>query len=165
MTHKLTHKLIRMTLFLMTTTGIVSPTLAQSSRLTTTDHRTLINLSQTEKNQALSEMRDFLHGFHGMHMALARQDMKAFALTARSMGPLLNRLPASLKERLPEEFTQLTIAMDEAFQNLARDAENSEAKAGKTHENMAEVMTYCSGCHDAYRFNVVSTKLLTKIRP
>lgn len=165
MTHKLTHKLIHMTLFLMTTAGIVSPTLAQSSRLLTTDHRILINLSQAEKNQVLSEMRDFLHGFHGMNMALARQDMKTLALTARSMTPLLDRLPASLKERLPEEFTQLTIAMDEAFQNLARDAENNETKAGKTHENIAEVITYCSGCHDAYRFNVVPTKMLTKIRP
>lgn len=145
--------------FLLTAAAcFTSPALAQSSTLTSTDNRVAINVSQTEKNQVLVEMREFLHGFHSMNLALARQDMKAVALTARPMGPLLDRFPASLKERLPEEFTQLAIAMNEAFQNLARDAENKEAKLSKTHENFAEVMTYCSGCHDAYRFNVTTTK-------
>lgn len=131
---------------------------AQSSGSLSTDNRIVINVSQAEKNQVLTEMRDFLHGFHNMHLALARQDMKMLAITARPMGPLLDRLPTGLKERLPEEFTQLAIAMNEAFQNLAREAESSEAKPAKTHENMAEVMTYCSGCHDTYRFNVVPMK-------
>jgi cytochrome c556 len=63
---------------------------------------------------------------------------------------------------LPEEFTQLSIAMDEAFQNLARGAEN-KVEMRQMHENMAEVMTYCSGCHDTYRFNVMQAKA-TKAR-
>jgi hypothetical protein len=73
------------------------------------------------------------------------------------MGALLDRMPVKLKERLPEEFTQLAIAMNEAFQNLARDAEDN-GDMRKAHENLAEVMTYCSGCHDTYRFNVAPIK-------
>lgn len=154
----MTRKMIRLTPLLLVAGALAGPVQAQSSGLLSTDNRIVINVSQAEKNQVLAEMREFLHGFHNMHLALARQDMKVLAITARPMGPLLDRLPASLKERLPEEFTQLAIAMNEAFQNLARDAEKSETKPAKTHENMAEVMTYCSGCHDTYRFNVVPTK-------
>jgi hypothetical protein len=122
-----------------------------------TDRRIAINVSQAEKNQVLSEMREFLHGFHSINIAMARQDMKALGITARPMGALLDRMPVKLKERLPEEFTQLAIAMNEAFQNLARDAEDN-GDMRKAHENLAEVMTYCSGCHDTYRFNVAPIK-------
>jgi hypothetical protein len=123
----------------------------------TTDNRLPINVSQAEKNQMLYEMREFLHGFHAINIALARGDMKSLAMTARPMGSLLDRLPARLKERMPEEFQQLAIAMNEALQVLARDAE-STGDIKRTHENLAEVITYCSGCHDTFRFNVVSSR-------
>jgi len=132
---------------------------AQAQYSSAADKRIAINVSQAEKNQILSEMRDFLHGFHSINIAMARQDMKSLGIVARPMGQLLDRLPVKMKERLPEEFTQLAIAMNEAFQNLARDAE-SNGDMRKAHENMAEVMTYCSGCHDTYRFNVVPQKML-----
>jgi hypothetical protein len=150
-------RLITLALVLFSTATISTESLAQSSSGVYADKRIAINVSQAEKNQVLYEMREFLHGLHNLNHALARQDMKAVGMTARPMGPLMERLPVSLKERLPEEFTQLAIAMNEAFQNLARDAE-SKGDMVKTHENLAEVMTYCSGCHDTYRFNVTPLK-------
>jgi cytochrome c556 len=150
-------KSIALALILAAAATVTSPVWAQSSSAMQTDRRIAINVSQAEKNQVLSEMREFLHGFHSINIAMARQDMKALGITARPMGGLLDRLPVKLKERLPEEFTQLAIAMNEAFQNLARDAE-SNGDMRKAHENLAEVMTYCSGCHDTYRFNVPPIK-------
>jgi len=147
----MTRKLITLALLLVSTAS-----LAQSSLYS--DKRIAINVSQAEKNQVLTEMREFLHGLHNINHALARQDMKGVAVVARPMGPMLDRFPAGLKERLPEEYTQLAIAMNEAFQNLARDAEN-KGDTSKALENLAEVMTYCSGCHDTYRFNVVPMKV------
>ena len=149
---------IVLALILAAAATATSPARAQSSGVMHTDNRIAINVSQAEKNHVLSEMREFLHGYHSINIAMARQDMKALAITARPMGGLLDRLPVKLKERLPEEFTQLAIAMNEAFQNLARDAE-SNGDMRKSHENIAEVVTYCSGCHDAYRFNVVPGKM------
>jgi cytochrome c556 len=157
MSHKVTIKSITLALLLMSTAAW-----AEAPVGTFADKRIAINVSQAEKNQVLYEMREFLHGLHNLNLALARQDMNAFATTAKPMGPLLNRLPANLKTHLPEEFTQLSIAMDEAFQNLARGAEN-KVEMRQMHENMAEVMTYCSGCHDTYRFNVMQAKA-TKAR-
>jgi cytochrome c556 len=150
-------KSIALALILAAAATVSSPVWAQSSSAMHTDRRIVINVSQAEKNHVLSEMREFLHGFHAINIAMARQDMKALGTIARPMGALLDRLPVKLKERLPEEFTQLAIAMNEAFQNLARDAETN-GDMRKAHENMAEVMTYCSGCHDTYRFNVSPIK-------
>jgi cytochrome c556 len=150
-------KSIALALTLAAAATVTSPVWAQSSSAMQTDRRIAINVSQAEKNQVLSEMREFLHGFHSINIAMARQDMKALGITARPMGALLDRMPVKLKERLPEEFTQLAIAMNEAFQNLARDAEDN-GDMRKAHENLAEVMTYCSGCHDTYRFNVAPIK-------
>jgi hypothetical protein len=117
------------------------------------DNRVVIPVSNNERNQVLADMREFLHGLHNINHALARKDMKAVAVTARPMGPLLDRIPASLKDRLPEEFIQLTIAQNEAFKTLARDAE-TKGEVSVALDQMAEIITYCSGCHDTYRFDV-----------
>jgi cytochrome c556 len=150
-------KSIALALILAATATVTGPVRAQSSSAMQADNRIAINVSQGEKNQVLAEMREFLHGFHAINIAMARQDMKALGTIARPMGGLLERTPVKLKERLPEEYTQLAIAMNEAFQNLARDAE-SNGDMRKSHENLAEVVTYCSGCHDSYRFNVAPVK-------
>ncbi len=146
----MSRKLITLVLLLASTAALAQSSLYNDKRIT-------IDVTQAEKNQVLFEMREFLHGMHNINHALARQDMKALAITARPMGALRDRMPASLKERMPEEFTQLSIAMNEAFQTLAREAE-SKGDMSRAHENLAEIMTYCSGCHDAYRFNVTPLK-------
>ncbi len=134
-------------------TLIVPVSLADAPMRTMPDNRMVIPVTSSERNQVLSEMREFLHGLHNIHHALARKDMKAVALTAKPMGPLLSRIPPSLKERLPEEFTELAIAQGEAFRTLVRDAEN-KGDVSTALEQTAEIITYCSGCHDTYRFEV-----------
>jgi len=152
---------ITLALLFVSTASISIPASAQATSGRYADKRIAINVSPAEKNQVLAEMREFLHGMHGIHISLARQDTKSIGLYARPMGQLLDRMPTSLKEHLPEEFTQLAIAMKEAFENLARDAETT-GDISKTHENLAEVMTYCSGCHDTYRFNATQLKIRNK---
>lgn len=117
------------------------------------DNRIAIPVSKSERNQVLTEMREFLHGLHNIQYALARKDMKGVSVMARPMGPLLDRLPGSLREKLPEEFTQMAIAQNEAFQSLAKIAEN-QGDVPAALEQTAEILTYCSGCHDTYRFEV-----------
>ncbi|OYY93859.1 MAG: hypothetical protein B7Y41_09160 [Hydrogenophilales bacterium 28-61-23] len=157
----MTRKSINLALLVLST-ALSTAALAESPVGIYADKRIAVSVSQAEKNQVLYEMREFLHGLHNINHALARQDMKALAITARPMGSLRERMPGSLKERMPEEFTQMAIAMNEAFQTLARDAESNGAsdkdKMRQMHENLAEVMTYCSGCHDTYRFEVMPVK-------
>lgn len=136
---------------------ITSASFGQGSGRVPPDNRQPIPVTKSERNLMLTEMREFLHGFHSIQYALSRKDMKALAITAKPMGPLLDRLPAGLREKFPEEFTQLAVAQNEAFQALARIGEkNGDVSAAL--EQTAEVLTYCSGCHDSYRFEVPDPK-------
>lgn len=153
------HRLIALVMLQLAIAAFSNSANAESSRALFADNRIIINVTQAEKNQVLYEMRDYLHGLHNINYTLASQDMQALAKNARPMGTLLERLPGSLKARLPEEFTQIAIAMNEAFENLANKAEATKDMR-QAHENLAEVLTYCSGCHDTYRFNVVAKKLI-----
>ena len=124
---------------------------------TASDHRVPIEVTARERNQILYEMREFLHGLHNIHHALAKGDMKAVALEAQPMGQTMNRIPASTRERFPEGFMQMGLTMREAFDELAKVAQ-TKGEVGPVQEQMAEIMTYCSGCHDTYRFEVVAYK-------
>jgi len=73
------------------------------------------------------------------------------------MAGLLDRIPNNIKDKLPEEFTQMAIAMNEALTVMARDAE-TKADMSLTQSQMAELMTYCSGCHDTYRFEILPAR-------
>ena len=121
---------------------------------TTVDNRIPIQVSASERNHILFEMRDFLHGLFNLDNALANKDMKAVATSVQPMTNILDHLPPNLKDHLPEEFTQIAIGMNEVLKVIARDAE-SKADVSLTLSQTAELMTYCSGCHDTFRFEVV----------
>ncbi|TCJ14657.1 hypothetical protein EZJ19_09420 [Parasulfuritortus cantonensis] len=127
------------------------------SLFTANDHRFPIEVTSRERNQILYEMREFLHGLHNIHQALARDDLKAVALETQPMGDAFNRIPGNVRERMPEGFQQMSIAMQEAFVSLNR-AASVQRDGHAVDDRLAEIMTYCSGCHDTYRFEVVAYK-------
>jgi antitoxin component of RelBE/YafQ-DinJ toxin-antitoxin module len=131
------------------------------SEYTATDHRIPIEVTAKERNQTLYEMREFLHGIHNILYAFARNDMKAVAIEAKPMGQALDRIPPGIRDRSPEAFMQMGLAMHEAFNQLGKIAQN-QGDSARAQEQMAEIMTYCSGCHDTYRFEVVPYKVTPK---
>lgn len=127
----------------------------EANNYTSRDMRMSIPVTHAERNQTLYEMRDLLHGLFNLHLALSKSDFQAVAVAARPIGHLLEKMPNSMRERLPVEYVQLSIAMQESFDILAREAEARKDMAA-VQSQLAESMTYCSGCHDAYRFEVRS---------
>ena len=99
-------KSIVLALILAAAATVTGPVWAQSSSALQTDRRIAINVSQAEKNQVLSEMREFLHGFHSINIAMARQDMKALA--ARWRKPMfygINRIEFDASESTSQRAT------------------------------------------------------------
>jgi len=127
--------------------------MAQSSM--TQDNRITIQVSTSERNHVLYEMRDYLHGLFNLLNALSDKNMKGLATSTQPMTGMLEHLPGDLRDRLPETFTQMAIGMNEALKVIARDAE-TKGDMSLTQSQMAELMTYCSGCHDTYRFEVLT---------
>lgn len=145
----LLHAVTLLSLLLLPVTGMS----AEAERYTARDIRAGISVTTKERNQVLYEMRELLHGLFNLHSALAKNDFKAVSIAARPLGQLLHKMPESLRERLPEDYVQLGIAMRESFEILARDAE-AKKDIFHTQAQLAESMTYCSGCHDTFRFDV-----------
>jgi cytochrome c556 len=136
---------------------VASAAWAADDPYTTGDHRTPITVSAKERNQILYEMREFLHGLFNIHQAMARGDMKAVAVEAKPLGQMVQRLPTDVTDKMPEGFMQMSLAMHEAFDQLAKSAETKPDFAPMQHQ-LAEIMTYCSGCHDTYRLEVAAAK-------
>ncbi len=124
---------------------------------TAKDNRVAIPISASERNQVLYEMREFLHNLFNLFNALAKKDMLTAASAVTPMAGLLDRLPGNVKDKLPEEFMQLTLAMNEAVRTMQRDA-RTRGDMSLTQSQMAELMGYCSGCHDTYRFEAAQAQ-------
>jgi len=117
------------------------------------DNRIAISVSNGERNQVLFEMRAFLQGLYNIQNAMADKDMKRVANSARALGPLLNRVPSTMRDRLPVEFLELGNALRESFEAVAKDAEsNKDMTSVQSH--LAETVAYCAGCHETFRFQV-----------
>lgn len=125
--------------------------------LPSVDNRVVIPVSAKERENTLYEMRTMLHGMFNIHNALSRNDMKGVATAARSMSPLIGRIPPSVRERLPTEFLEMGNALRETWESIARDAEQKQS-IPHTQAQLAEVMAYCSGCHDSFQFKVTPGK-------
>lgn len=117
------------------------------------EYRQPITVTVKERNLVLFEMRELLHSLVNMHQALARNDYEAATTVARPIIQINQNIPASLRERFPEQYQEISIGMQESFQSLIDNAfKNKDMSA--VHVQLAESMTYCSGCHDAYRFEI-----------
>lgn len=127
--------------------------LARADSYTARDVRQPIPVTIKERNQFLFEMRELLHGLFNMHLALSKGDYQAAATAVRPMGGLLDKIPPTLRERLPEDFVQIGIALRESVEAVANTAEQKKDLRA-VQAQLAETMTYCSGCHDTYRFDV-----------
>ena len=128
------------------------PAIPDTMNPTAADVRIPIRVTDGERNQVLFEMRELLHGLFNIHNALARNDMNAVAIAARPLGPVLGRMPEGMRDKLPLPFLEMSMGQQEIFDAIARDA---LVKGDRSHtlSQMAEAMTYCSGCHDTYRFH------------
>jgi hypothetical protein len=115
------------------------------------DHRIVIQVTPEERHQVLYAMREFLHDLYNIDLALSQKDMRSVATSAEPLSEILDRLPAGLRGRLPEPFLEIANGQREIFQVIERDAK-SKAEVSLTLSQMAEAMTYCSGCHDTFRF-------------
>jgi hypothetical protein len=131
---------------------------------TAIDHRIPLLVTTAERNQVLYEMREFPQILFNMNSALANQDMKAVAMATQPMTTLLDHLPASIKERMPEDFSQLAAGLNRVSHGLMVDATRTKDTHAITGQ-MAELMAYCSGCHHKYRLEATSPEAKSSLRP
>ncbi len=114
------------------------------------DGRLALQLTTTERNLVLAEMRDFLVATQNILMATNNDDMAAAVSAARKVGMAAQTaVPASLVAKLPLEFKKLGFGTHTKFDQLALDAEQL-GDPGHTREQLATLMQNCLACHASY---------------
>jgi hypothetical protein len=132
--------------FLMATSQIT-----HANDYTAQDKRITIPVTAEERSEVLFEMRELLHALFAINIALSHNDFATVVVEATPTGPLLDRFPDSLKRRLPREFLQLGNGLHHSFNALVKNAQDHH-DLSLTLRDESEILTYCSGCHDQFRF-------------
>jgi len=114
------------------------------------DKRQTIRVAPLDRHHLLYEMRSMLHGLFNIQNALARHDMEAVALEAGEIGGLIDKIPRTLKGRMPEPFVMLGNGLKQSFTHIQSAAKTKDERA--IQAGLAEALSYCAGCHDTYRF-------------
>jgi len=122
--------------------------------LEASDGRQAIQLSEGERDLALSEMRAFLSSVQQISAGVAKKDLALSAKAARVVGSAAQQgMPGSLMGKLPLGFKKLGFDTHAKFDQLALDAEQL-ADPEQTLEQLSLLMQNCVACHAAYRFDL-----------
>jgi len=126
----------------------------QGSTTQSTDGRTTILLSDSERNLVLTEMRGFLSSIQQINQGIAENNMKLVAESARRSGKAAQgAVPGTLVGKLPIEFKKLGGDTHKKFDQLAMDAKDLE-DSNHTLEQLSTLMNNCVSCHAAYRIDI-----------
>ena len=116
------------------------------------DGRQAIQLTDSERNLVLTEMRTFLSSAQAITQALSTENMEQAVKAARLVGAAAQQaVPGSLIGKLPLEFKKLGFDTHKKFDQLALDAEQL-GDPEYTLKQLAELMNNCVACHAIYRF-------------
>ena len=119
------------------------------------DGRLAIQLTDSERNLVLSEMRTFLSTIQQISSGLTIEDFELIAKQSRLSGLAAQQVvPGSLMGKLPIEFKKLGFDTHKKFDALALDAEQLEDKE-HTLNQMSKLMNNCISCHAAYRIEAI----------
>lgn len=115
------------------------------------DTRDAIVLTSSERNELLKGMRTYLEALQGITEALAKNNSATLAASARQAGAkMLLDVPVFVPVKMPVQFSALSLATHQKFDELATHAEKSASRS-EVLTSLAEIMTNCTSCHAAYR--------------
>lgn len=115
------------------------------------DARLPLVIDDDERHLVLMEMRNFLAVLQTISNALVKEDMKAIAAAARTMGSgAANEIPPRTVAKLPEEFKMLAGGVHTTFDLIAMDAEVL-GDTRHTLSQMSDMLQKCNACHGIYQ--------------
>lgn len=116
------------------------------------DNRQIIPLTEAEITIVAGEMRQMLASVQGITDGLAMGDMQAVAeAAAKSGGSMMRELPAQIRMKFPEPFTQMGMATHKVFDQIARETKSIKNPAPILGQ-LSTAMQNCIACHATYRF-------------
>ena len=131
--------------------GILYKFMVQGSVIASSDNRLSLQLTESERNMVLSEMRQFLVVIQQISSGILNEDMESIAKNAATVGMGAQRnVPSTLMAKVPLQFKQLGRDTHLKFDALALDAKEL-GDPQHTLEQLSELMQNCVACHAIYQ--------------
>lgn len=118
------------------------------------DGRTIVYLTETEREAVLSEMREFLESTESIVRGISEVNMELVAENARKSGRAATaRMPKTLHHKLPESFRKLGSDTHRRFDELALDAQQL-GDEGHSLSQLGALLGNCVSCHALFRIEM-----------
>jgi hypothetical protein len=138
---------------LFTIAGILYKYVVHGSVVESSDKRLSIQLTESERNMLLTEMRQFLVVIQQISSAINKEDMESITKSALTVGMGAQRnVPSTLMAKIPLQFKKLGRDTHLKFDGLAHDAKDL-GDPQHSLEQLSELMQNCVACHAIYRIN------------
>jgi hypothetical protein len=116
------------------------------------DTRQVVPLTETEITIVAAEMRQMLASVQGIADGLALGDLKTVTEAAsRSGSAMMKELPAQIRMKFPESFTQMGMATHKAFDQIAQETKSIKDPVPVLTQ-LSTATQSCVACHATYRF-------------
>ena len=121
------------------------------------DNRAAIQLTKSERDLVLLEMRVFLQSVQQITNGILKEDMSAVVIAARKSGKeAAVEVPGTLIGKLPIGFKKLGFDTHAKFDGLALDAEQL-GDGEHALSQLNALLENCVSCHSAFRFEIDSS--------
>ncbi len=116
------------------------------------DSRTTVALSEVERDQILTEMRQLLNSVHGVLQGVSTQDLSGAGKSARAAGMAMAAdVNPLLMAKLPLPFKAMGMSVHRDFDGLADGIQSGE-RSEQVLKRLTELTSRCTACHELYRF-------------
>jgi hypothetical protein len=105
----------------------------------------------------MTEMNDFMKALHGIHTALAANDLATVISLGTAMGPKGGHHDAvgkAVHEKLPKEWFVLARPTHQAFLSVAQEAAKPGVKIEAVMGKLANTTQQCVACHATFKLTV-----------
>jgi hypothetical protein len=114
------------------------------------DSRVSLNLTESEKNKFLSEMREMLRSVQGVIAGIGAEDREMIIRFARMSGNQMARnTPESVRKKLPQSFKEIGGPTHLMFEELAIRAETDDMDM--LAKFTGKLMHQCLACHATFK--------------
>jgi len=115
------------------------------------DGRTAVVLSEAERNQILTEMRQLLKSVHGVLQGFSSQDLDGAGRAAKAAGMAMAAdVNPALMAKLPLAFKAMGMSVHRDFDALA-DGIHSGERGEQVLKRLSDLIGRCAACHELYR--------------
>lgn len=132
------------------------PKVAPGHVLIPAAQRMTVQLTESERDFILNEMRAQLNMLYVMLEGLSRSDLSTVAAAAKRRGSdRLNEAPAVVFERTPAAFRDMIIASRAKIDQIAAEAER-KATPESILRRATELLQLCNSCHADWQLKVIA---------